>query len=98
MATVAAGSTVGFKAAASVSHPGYFSAYLSQASPGANSPSAATGATWFKIWEAKPTSNGNSLSYPYQGATQVTFALPKSIPSGEFGQSKVCSQDINCYS
>lgn len=48
VATVAAGSTVGFKADNTMGHPGYFSAYMSKASPAANSTSAATGKTWFK--------------------------------------------------
>lgn len=64
-ATVAAGSTVGFKAGNSVFHPGYFSAYMSAASPAANSASAGTGATWFKIWEWSPT---------YSASTGLVFA------------------------
>ncbi|KAG6820618.1 hypothetical protein H0H93_014221 [Arthromyces matolae] len=71
IATVAAGSTVGFKADNSMGHPGYFSAYLSSASPSANSNQAGLGKTWwalhvllfivslsysrFKIWEWSPT-------------------------------------------
>jgi hypothetical protein len=54
-ATVSAGSTVGFKADNTMGHPGYFSAYMTPASPAANSNSAGLGSTWFKIWEWAPT-------------------------------------------
>jgi hypothetical protein len=46
IATVTAGSTVGFKADNTMGHPGYFSAYLSTASPAANSNNAGLGKTW----------------------------------------------------
>lgn len=84
IATVAAGSSVGFKANQPVFHNGYFSAYLSPASPGADSTSAGTGATWFKIWDWGPTVSGNQLVWPSLNAQQVTFTIPKSVPSGQY--------------
>lgn len=85
IATVAAGSTVGFKASNTMGHPGYFSAYMSKASPAANSPSAGTGSTWFKIWEWKPTwSASTGLVFDSMGITQFTFTIPKNTPSGQY--------------
>ncbi|CCA76671.1 related to cellulose binding protein CEL1 [Serendipita indica DSM 11827] len=84
-ATVAAGSTVGFKANNVMGHPGYFSAYMSKASPAANSPSAGTGNTWFKIWEWSPTySSSTGLTFASAGISQFTFTIPKSLPSGQY--------------
>ncbi|KAF8910777.1 hypothetical protein CPB85DRAFT_679170 [Mucidula mucida] len=48
-------STVGFKADNTMGHPGYFSAYMTPASPSANFTSAGSGKTWFKIWEWSPS-------------------------------------------
>ncbi|KAG8830206.1 hypothetical protein FRC17_005233 [Serendipita sp. 399] len=85
IATVKAGSTVGFKANNAMGHPGYFSAYLTKASPAANSPSAGTGKTWFKIWEWSPTySPSTGLVFASAGVSQVTFPLPKSLPNGQY--------------
>ncbi|PVF96895.1 hypothetical protein CPB86DRAFT_775560 [Serendipita vermifera] len=84
-ATVAAGSTVGFKASNTMGHPGYFSAYMTKASPAANSASAGTGSTWFKIWEWAPTySASTGLVFASAGITQFTFTIPKNLPSGQY--------------
>ena len=51
----------------------YFAAYMTSASPAADSEDAGTGETWFKIWEALPTfvpsnaSSPGSLDFPYEG-------------------------------
>jgi len=85
IATVAAGSTVGFKADNTMGHPGYFSAYMTPASPAANSPSAGTGSTWFKIWEWAPTySSTTGLVFASENIQQFTFTIPKSLPSGQY--------------
>lgn len=84
-ATVTAGSTVGFKADNTMGHPGYFAAYMSPASPAANSPSAGTGSTWFKIWELAPTYSSSTRTLTFDTTrTQVTFNIPKSVPSGQY--------------
>lgn len=87
IATVTAGSTVGFQADDTVVHPGYFSAYLSAAVPSANTESAGGGATWFKIWDWAPTyvpgtPPYDGLVFASMGVTQVTFVLPSAVPSG----------------
>lgn len=84
-ATVNAGSNVGFKASNTMGHPGYFSAYLSVASPAANSPSAATGATWFKIWEWAPRwTKETGLIFDSVNLNAVNFTIPKATPSGQY--------------
>ncbi|KAI0736137.1 glycoside hydrolase [Fomitopsis betulina] len=90
VATVQAGATVGFQANGDFYHPGYFSAYMSAASPSASSDSAATGETWFKIWQDTPTftagANGQpgTLNFPLETADQFTFRIPPSLPSGQY--------------
>ncbi|KAH9913794.1 glycoside hydrolase, partial [Epithele typhae] len=84
IATVSAGSTIGFKANDGFYHPGYFAAYMSAASPAANSPSAGTGKTWFKIWEDAPVYKNGALTFPSQTIDQITFTIPKNTPSGQY--------------
>ncbi|KAI0642572.1 glycoside hydrolase [Trametes meyenii] len=86
IATVEAGSTVGFKGQCDNDfyHPGYFSAYLSPASPAANSPGAGTGQTWFKIWEDPPVFENGQLVFPSTSINEITFTIPKSLPSGQY--------------
>ncbi|KAI0078300.1 glycoside hydrolase family 61 protein D [Panus rudis PR-1116 ss-1] len=91
IATVSAGDTVGFKAVshenysklAAIYHPGYFSIYMSPATPAANSPQAGTGQTWFKVWEKTPTFANRQLTFDTT-ETQFTFQIPKSLPSGQY--------------
>ncbi|KAF8998052.1 hypothetical protein BDZ89DRAFT_1028476 [Hymenopellis radicata] len=85
IATVAAGSTVGFKADNTMGHPGYFSAYMTPASPSANSTSAGLGKTWFKIWEWSPSwSASTGLVFDSLNINQFTFTIPKNVPSGQY--------------
>ncbi|KAI0656931.1 glycoside hydrolase [Cubamyces menziesii] len=84
IATVEAGSTIGFKADNTFYHPGYFSAYMSPASPAANSPEAGTGQTWFKIWEDPPVFENGQLVFPSTSISEITFTIPKSLPSGQY--------------
>lgn len=85
IATVAAGSTVGFKADNTMGHPGYFSAYMTPASPAANSNQAGLGKTWFKIWEWAPKySPSTGLVFDSENIQQFTFTIPKNTPSGQY--------------
>jgi len=85
-ATVNAGSTIGVKADQAIYHPGYWDIYLSPASPAANSESAGTGKTWFKIWENAPvySASSHSLTFPSETQTQFSATIPASIPSGQY--------------
>lgn len=42
----------------------YIDVMMSQASPAANSASAATGKTWFKIYEQAPVFENGALTFP----------------------------------
>ncbi|EMD35431.1 glycoside hydrolase family 61 protein [Gelatoporia subvermispora B] len=84
IATVQAGSTVGFKGNDDFYHPGYFSAYMSPAAPAANSASAAESSTWFKIWEDPPVFENGALVFPSQTIDEITFTIPKNLPSGQY--------------
>ncbi|KAF5382696.1 hypothetical protein D9615_003075 [Tricholomella constricta] len=85
IASVTAGSTVGFKASNIMGHPGYFSAYLTPASPAANSNNAGLGKTWFKIWEWSPTwSTSAGLGFPSANIVSFNFTIPKNTPNGQY--------------
>ncbi|PFH54033.1 lytic polysaccharide monooxygenase [Amanita thiersii Skay4041] len=85
IATVVAGSTVGFKADNIMGHPGYFSAYMTPASPAANSNQAGLGKTWFKIWEWAPTySPSTGLVFDSENINQFTFTIPRNTPNGQY--------------
>ncbi|KDR82568.1 hypothetical protein GALMADRAFT_237948 [Galerina marginata CBS 339.88] len=85
IATVTAGSTVGFKADNSMGHPGYFSAYLTAASPAANSNSAGLGKSWFKIWEWAPKwSASTGFVFDSANIDRFNFTIPKSTPNGQY--------------
>ncbi|KAG9048614.1 hypothetical protein FS837_012389 [Tulasnella sp. UAMH 9824] len=84
-ATVVAGSTVGFKASNTMGHPGYFDVYMSAASPSANTESAGSGKTWFKIWEWAPKwSKTTGLVFDSANIVQFTFTIPKNTPNGQY--------------
>ncbi|KAF9025224.1 hypothetical protein BDZ89DRAFT_1092641 [Hymenopellis radicata] len=70
IATVSAGSTVGFKANQAIYHP---------ASPSANSNSAGLGSTWFKIWESPPVYSGGGFTFPTENQAQLTFSIPRTF-------------------
>lgn len=51
----------------------------------ANSDSAATGKTWFKVYEDPPVyTKGSGLTFPSQSITSFKFTIPKSVPSGQY--------------
>ena len=83
--TVNAGDTIGFTAASSISHPGPLQFYLAKVPEGQT---AATfdgaGNVWFKVYSQGATFSGGQMTWASNGKQQVTFALPKSLPSGEY--------------
>ncbi|KAI5896241.1 uncharacterized protein SCHCODRAFT_01290255 [Schizophyllum commune H4-8] len=85
IATVSAGSIVGFHADNTMGHPGYFSAYLTPADPSADSNEAGLGETWFKIWEWSPSfSPDTGLVFDSENIVDFNFTIPKSVPSGQY--------------
>ncbi|KAI2616169.1 glycoside hydrolase family 61 protein [Hypomontagnella submonticulosa] len=83
--TVAAGSTVGFTADASVSHPGTLQFYMAKVPSGQTADSwDGSGAVWFKIFSQGPNISPSGLTWPSQGASQVTTKIPSCIPAGDY--------------
>jgi hypothetical protein len=83
--SVAAGSTVGFTAEASVSHPGTLQFYMAKVPAGQT---AATwngdGDVWFKIFSQGPNISPSGLTWPSQGAKQVTAKIPECLAPGDY--------------
>ncbi|KAF1951729.1 hypothetical protein CC80DRAFT_495886 [Byssothecium circinans] len=82
---VAAGSSVGFTAASSISHPGTLQFYMAKVPSGSTAATwDGSGSVWFKIFEQGPTISGGTLSWPSNGKSAVTVTIPKNTPSGEY--------------
>ncbi|KAF2254994.1 lytic polysaccharide monooxygenase [Trematosphaeria pertusa] len=82
---VAAGSSIGFTAQSSISHPGTLQFYMAKVPSGQTAATwDGTGNVWFKIYEQGPTIAAGGLSWPSQGKSQVTVPIPKSLPTGEY--------------
>ncbi|EPE27705.1 fungal cellulose binding containing protein [Glarea lozoyensis ATCC 20868] len=81
---VAAGSTLGFTAKSSISHPGPLLVYLAKVPEGKTAANwDGSGNVWFKIYEIGPKFGG-SLSWPAMGQTNINFKIPSATPSGEY--------------
>ncbi|KAH7306094.1 fungal cellulose binding domain-containing protein [Rhexocercosporidium sp. MPI-PUGE-AT-0058] len=82
--SVAAGSTLGFVAKASISHPGLMQFYMAKVPAGKTADAwDGSGGVWFKVFNDMPTL-GASMTWPTQGKASASFTLPKSLPSGEY--------------
>ncbi|KAF8748762.1 P-loop containing nucleoside triphosphate hydrolase protein [Rhizoctonia solani] len=82
--TVAAGSTIGFALDEAIFHHGVLNVYMAKA-PETAATFNGSGEVWFKIYELPPiTDGGNSITFPTDGMTNVTFPIPNSVPSGEY--------------
>ncbi|KAI0593661.1 fungal cellulose binding domain-containing protein [Biscogniauxia sp. FL1348] len=83
--SVAAGSTVGFTADASVSHPGVLQFYMAKVPTDQTADSwDGSGAVWFKIFSQGPNIAASGLTWPSQGAREVTANIPECIPAGDY--------------
>ncbi|KAL6702691.1 hypothetical protein ACN47E_001238 [Coniothyrium glycines] len=83
--TVNAGDSVGFTALSSISHPGPLQFYLAKVPSGQTAASFdGSGNVWFKIYSQGATFSGGQMTWGSSGKTQVTVALPKSLPSGDY--------------
>lgn len=81
---VTAGSTVGYVATASVTHPGPLSFWMAKAPAGETAATmTGEGAVWFKIYQDHPTI-GASLVWPSQGKSVLDVTIPKCIPDGDY--------------
>ncbi|KAK2810363.1 hypothetical protein FQN50_003094 [Emmonsiellopsis sp. PD_5] len=82
VATVQAGSTVGFKVDSTLGHPGPVAVYLS-ASDGDVKAYDGSGA-WFKISESGAEITPEAITFPSMDATEYTFEIPAATPPGEY--------------
>ena len=83
--TVTAGSTLGFTAQTSISHPGTLQFYMAKVPSGKTAANwDGSGNVWFKIFEEGPSISSAGLTWPSNGKAQVTVPIPKSLPDGEY--------------
>ncbi|KIO32118.1 glycoside hydrolase family 61 protein [Tulasnella calospora MUT 4182] len=83
--TVAAGTTIGFKADQALYHQGYLDIYMARANPTANTESAGSGAVWFKVAEWVPGwTKAGGFTWPSLNVQTFTFTIPKCLPAGEY--------------
>jgi hypothetical protein len=82
---VAAGSTVGFTAQTSISHPGTLQFYAAKVPQGKTAANwDGSGNVWFKLFEQGPNIGNGQLTWPSDGKQVVSIPIPKSMPSGEY--------------
>ncbi|KAI0344449.1 family 61 glycoside hydrolase [Trametopsis cervina] len=83
-ASVAAGSVVGLALDQPIYHQGVVNLYLAKA-PGNANAFDGSGPVWFKVHQLTAITNGgSSISWQDDNISQVTFTLPKSLPSGQY--------------
>lgn len=74
---VAAGSTIGFTAQSSISHPGTLQFYMAKVPSGQTAATFdGTGNVWFKIFEQGPTIGAGGLTWPSQGTPSPSLSFP----------------------
>ncbi|KAJ1304170.1 hypothetical protein OPQ81_008570 [Rhizoctonia solani] len=72
--TVSAGSMIGFVLDEAIFHHGVLNVYMARA-PDTAAAFDGSGEVWFKIYELPPVTDD---------ITNVTFSIPRSVPSGEY--------------
>ncbi|KAI5842822.1 family 61 glycoside hydrolase [Tricharina praecox] len=81
-ATVAAGSTVGFKMDQSIYHAGPIVAYISKAPSTAASYDGS--GSWAKLYEIAPTISSSGVVWNTEGKDTFSWTLPASLAAGEY--------------
>nr|AXP83835.1 endo-1,4-beta-glucanase [Valsa mali] len=86
--TVKSGDQVGFTINSNIGHPGPLSVYMSKAPDGTSAKEYKGAGDWFKVYElstSSVTSEGLQwATYVNGGINNFTFALPDSLPSGDY--------------
>jgi hypothetical protein len=82
VATVAAGSTLGFKSSNTMGHPGPQLWYMAKA-PGSVSEFKGDGNVWFKIAHKGATTDTTGVHFE-TGMNKLTAKIPSSLPAGEY--------------
>ncbi|KAK1725456.1 hypothetical protein CaCOL14_009556 [Colletotrichum acutatum] len=82
---ITAGSTIGYNAKASISHPGPINFYMAKAPSGTSITNwDGSGKNWFKIYSDGPTVTSSGLTWPTNGKTTVNVQVPKCIENGDY--------------
>jgi hypothetical protein len=83
--TVAAGSSVSFKASPNIFHPGPLQFYMAKVPAGVEpSTWSGEGNVWFKIYAEQAKSSGGQLSWGSLNAATASVKLPSSLPAGDY--------------
>ncbi|KAF2440494.1 lytic polysaccharide monooxygenase [Karstenula rhodostoma CBS 690.94] len=83
--SVAAGSSVTFKANQAVFHQGPIQFYMAKVPSGQTAATwDGSGQVWFKIYTEKPASSSSGLSWASLNQASFSVTIPKNVPSGEY--------------
>jgi hypothetical protein len=83
--SVAAGSSVTFKVAPNLFHPGPLQFYLAKVPSGKTAANwDGSGNVWFKIYAEPAIISNNQLSWNSLSASTASVTIPRSTPSGEY--------------
>ncbi|ROW06156.1 hypothetical protein VMCG_04477 [Cytospora schulzeri] len=86
--SVKAGDSVGFTINSNIGHPGPLAVYMSKAPDGTEASAYKGAGDWFKVYELSTSSiTAEGLqwaTYVDGGINNFTFALPDSLPSGDY--------------
>lgn len=82
VATVVAGSTVGFALDIPIFHPGPLAVYMSSVPTSTTIEIYDGSGPWFKINELPPVINSTAITFPADNLASYSFAIPKTVPPG----------------
>ncbi|KAF2271080.1 hypothetical protein CC78DRAFT_563643 [Lojkania enalia] len=83
--SVAAGSSVSFKANPNIFHPGPLQFYMAKVPAGQTAATwDGSGNVWFKIYAEQATSNNGQLSWGSLNKGSVSVTIPRATPSGDY--------------
>jgi len=84
VATVVAGSTVGFALDIPIFHPGPLSVYMSEVTSGFTVETYDGSGSWFKISELGAVINSTAITFPASNLASYTFEIPSTVPPGAY--------------
>ncbi|KAJ7156300.1 glycosyl hydrolase family 61-domain-containing protein [Mycena filopes] len=86
IATVAAGSTIGFSVPITMYHAGVVNVYMAKAPTGTDVASwDGSGNVWFKVvFQIPAVADGVTINFPAENLATVVFTVPSQLPSGQY--------------
>jgi len=84
VATVAAGSTVGFALDIPIFHPGPLAVYMSEVTSGFTVETYDGSGPWFKISELGAILNSTAITFPASNLASYSFEIPSTVPPGNY--------------